>query len=61
MGDYYELLNKRLQYLQKLLQDFKSKRLVMIKIEPFSNITEKIWSTSLHHSLANCTLLQEKL
>ena len=23
--DYYNLLNKRLQYLQKLLQDFKSK------------------------------------
>ena len=34
--DYYELLNKRLQYLHKLLQDIKSKRLVMIiKIEPF--------------------------
>ena len=33
--DYYELLNKRLQYLEKLLQDFKSKRLVMINIEPF--------------------------
>ena len=28
--DYYELLNKRLQYLHKLLQDFKSKRLAMI-------------------------------
>ena len=28
--DYYILLNKRLQYLHKLLQDFKSKRLVMI-------------------------------
>ena len=28
--DYYNLLNKRLQYLHKLLQDFKSKRLVMI-------------------------------
>ena len=26
----YELLNKRLQYLHKLLQDFKSKRLAMI-------------------------------
>ena len=31
--DYYELLNKRLQYLHKLLQDFKSKRLAMIKID----------------------------
>ena len=28
--DYYELLNKRLQYLHKLLLDFKSKRLAMI-------------------------------
>ena len=28
--DYYILLNKRLQYLHKLLQDLKSKRLAMI-------------------------------
>ena len=28
--DYYNFLNKRLQYLHKLLQDFKSKRLAMI-------------------------------
>ena len=28
--DYYTLLNKRLQYLHKLLQYFRSKRLVMI-------------------------------
>ena len=28
--DYYELLNKRLQYLHRLLQDFKSKSLAMI-------------------------------
>ena len=28
--DYYELLNKRLKYLYKLLLDFKSKRLTMI-------------------------------
>ena len=28
--DYYELLNKRLQYLHKLLLDYKSKRLAMI-------------------------------
>ena len=28
--DYYELLNKRLQYLHKMLQYFKSKRLAMI-------------------------------
>ena len=28
--DYYTLLNKRFQYLHKLLWDFKSKRLAMI-------------------------------
>ena len=28
--EYYELLNKRLKYLQRLLIDFKSKRLAMI-------------------------------
>ena len=28
--DYYNLLNKRLEYLHKLLQHFKSKRLAMI-------------------------------
>ena len=28
--DYYKLLNKQLQYLHKLLQDFKSKLLAMI-------------------------------
>ena len=28
--DYYNLLNKRLEYLHKLLLDFKSKRLAMI-------------------------------
>ena len=28
--DYYKLINKRLQYLHKLILDFKSKRLAMI-------------------------------
>ena len=28
--DYHDLLNKRLEYLHKLLQDFKLKRLAMI-------------------------------
>ena len=28
--DYHELLNKRLRYLHKLLQNFKSKRIAMI-------------------------------
>ena len=30
LQDYYNMLNKRLQYLHNLLQDFKSKRLAMI-------------------------------
>ena len=30
LKDYYNLLSKRLQYLYKLLQDFKSKRLAMM-------------------------------
>ena len=30
LKDYYNLLNKRLEYLHKLLQDFKSKKLAMI-------------------------------
>ena len=28
--DYHELLNKRLQYLHKILQNFKSKRIALI-------------------------------
>ena len=32
-NDYYNLLNKRLKYLHKLLQDFKLKRLAMINID----------------------------
>ena len=37
----HELLNKRLKYLHKLLQDFNSKRLAMIKTElSFSTTTE---------------------
>ena len=31
--NYYTVLNKRLQYLHKLLQDFRSKRLAMINKE----------------------------
>ena len=31
--DYHELLNKRLKYLHKLLQKFKSKRMAMINID----------------------------
>ena len=33
--DYYELLNKRLQYLYNLLQDFKSKGLAINKDRTF--------------------------
>ena len=34
--DYHDLLNERLEYLHKLLQDFKSKRLAMInKVRAF--------------------------
>ena len=36
--DYYTLLNKRLQYLHKLLEDFKSKKVTMIKIGISFNI-----------------------
>ena len=37
--DYYKLLNKRPQYLDKLLQDFKSKRLAMVnKDRPCLNV-----------------------
>ena len=40
--DYYELLNKRLQYLHRLIQDFKATRLAMIDkkvyiITPFTS------------------------
>ena len=39
--DYYTLLNKRLQYLHKLLQEFRAKRLAMInKDRNFSIIVE---------------------
>ena len=41
--DYYLLLNKRLQYLHKLLQDFRSKGLAMIKKDTsFSSIIMEI-------------------
>ena len=41
--DYYELLNKRLKYLHKLLLHFKSKRLAMInKDSTFFNIITEI-------------------
>ena len=40
--DYYALLNKRLQYLNKLLQDFRSKRLAMTNMEISFNIIAEI-------------------
>ena len=44
--DYYTLLNKRLQYLHKLLQDFKSKTLALInKNRDFFSIIVEILCT----------------
>ena len=44
--DYYDLLNKRLKYLQNLLLNFKSKRLAMInKDRAFFDTTVEIWCT----------------
>ena len=36
--EYYKLLNKSLRYLHDIIQNFKSKRLMLIKIECSSNI-----------------------
>ena len=42
--DYHELLNKRLKYLHKLLQNFKSKRIAMInKDRVFFQYIAEIW------------------
>ena len=38
LKDYYTLLNKRLQYLHKLLQDFSSKRLAIINKDKIVSI-----------------------
>ena len=49
--DYYNLLNEKLQYLHKLLQDFKSKRLAMIyKDRSFFNI----YNFTAYQSVAHC-------
>ena len=49
--DYYNLLNKRLQYLHKLLQDFKSKELAMINKELFQyNSGDLVYILSLFTS-----------
>ena len=40
--DYHELLNKRLKYLNELLQNFKSKRLTMINKDRAFCITAEI-------------------
>ena len=48
--DYSELLNKRLQYPHKLLQDFKSKRLAMInKDRSFSLYNFTTLKSVAHH------------
>ena len=47
---YYNMLNERLQYLHKLLQDFKSKRLAMIfNISIFS-----IYNFTTYKSVVHC-------
>ena len=54
LKDYYNLLNKRCQYLHTLLQDFKSKRLGMInKVRTFLkyNSGDLIYIISLLTSL----------
>ena len=40
--EYFELLNKRIRYLHEIIQNFKEKRLAMIKIECFSSIIAEI-------------------
>ena len=61
-NDYYELLNKRLQYLHKLLQDFKSKRLAMInKNRTFFQYNSRDLVYIISPLKVNCTPLQNKL
>ena len=56
------LLNKRLQYLHKLIQDFRSKRLAMInKDRDFFQYNSRDFVYIIFHLLANCRLHQEKL
>ena len=44
--DYHKLLNKRLKYLHKLLQNFKLKRIAMInKDRAFFQYNSEIWYT----------------
>ena len=48
--DYYTLLNKRLHYLQNLLQNFKLKHLALInKDREFFNTILEIWCTLFLH------------
>ena len=54
--NYYELLNKRLKYVHKLLLHFKSKRLAMInKDRAFSNVTLEIllYNFTAHESIVH--------
>ena len=51
--EYYEILNKRIKYLHKILLDFKSKRLVMINKNRDSfqyNSRELVYIISPHTS-----------
>ena len=50
--DYHELLNKRLKYLHKLLQDFKSKILAMInKDRAFFQYNSSVYNISTDKSI----------
>ena len=44
--DYHELLDKRLKYLHELLQNFKSKRIAIIKAEYFFNRSSLVYIIS---------------
>ena len=44
--EYYELLNKRIKYLQDILFNFKSKRLAMINKDRGSSLTSQLCTAS---------------
>ena len=59
--DYYNLLNKRLQYLHKLLQDFTSKRLAIInKDRTFFQYNSRDLVYIISPLQVSCTQHQEK-
>ena len=56
--DYYNLLNKRLQYLHKLLQDFKCKRLAMINKDrtffQYNSGDFSLYNIATHEYVVHC-------